>query len=130
MKIVIDFSKENDKRKLFDTLKMLKKEPYVVTIEKKKDKRSLNANAYYWVLISLLEKETGQDCDSLHDYFKTKFLPKQKIVFKETGEESEVQGSTSKLDSFNFFEYVDRIRAFAIQELNIYLPTPDEHLNN
>ena len=32
MKLVIDFSKENEKRKLFDTLKMLKKEPYVVTI--------------------------------------------------------------------------------------------------
>ena len=58
MKLVIDFSKENDKRKLFDTLKMLKKEPYVVTIEKKKYKRSLNANAYYWVLISLLDRKS------------------------------------------------------------------------
>jgi len=129
MKLVIDFSKDNDKRKLFDTLKMLKKEPYVVTIEKKKSKRSLNANAYYWVLITILEKETGQDTDSLHDYFKTKFLPKRKVVFKKTGEENDVQGSTAELDSFNFFEYVDKIRAFAIQELNIYLPTPDEHLD-
>jgi len=129
MKLVIDFSKDNDKRKLFDTLKMLKKEPYVVTIEKKKSKRSLNANAYYWVLITILEKETGQDTDSLHDYFKTKFLPKRKVVFKQTGEENDVQGSTAELDSFNFFEYVDKIRAFAIQELNIYLPTPDEHLD-
>lgn len=130
MKLVIDFSRDNDKRKLFDTLKMLKKEAYVVTIEKKKSKRSLNANAYYWVLITILEKETGQDTDSLHDYFKTKFLPKRKVVFKQTGEENDVQGSTAELDSFNFFEYVDKIRAFAIQELNIYLPTPDEHLDS
>lgn len=126
MKLVIDFSKDNEKKKLFEALKMLKKEPYVLTIEKKKDKRSLSANAYYWVLISILEGETGQDSDSLHDFFKTKFLPKRKVVFRQTGEENEVQGSTAILDSFNFFEYVEKIRAFAIQELNIYLPTPDE----
>lgn len=97
-----------------------------MTIEKKKDKRSLSANAYYWVLISILEGETGQDSDSLHDFFKTKFLPKRNVVFRQTGESTEVQGSTAALDSFNFFEYVEKIRAFAIQELNIYLPTPDE----
>ena len=128
MKLVIDFSKDRDKLKLFETLKMLKKQVYVVTIEKKKEKRSLNANAYYWVLMSILEKETGQDSDSLHDYFKTKFLPKRKVVFKQTGEENEVQGSTAELDSFNFFEYVDKVRAFAIQELDIYLPNPNEYL--
>lgn len=128
MKLVIDFSKDRDKLKLFETLKMLKKQAYVVTIEKKKEKRSLNANAYYWVLMSILEKETGQDQDSLHDYFKTKFLPKRKVVFKQTGEENEVQGSTAELDSFNFFEYVDKVRAFAIQELDIYLPNPNEYL--
>jgi len=128
MKLVIDFSKDRDKLKLFETLKMLKKQVYVVTIEKKKEKRSLNANAYYWVLMSILEKETGQDQDSLHDYFKTKFLPKRKVVFKQTGEENEVQGSTAELDSFNFFEYVDKVRAFAIQELDIYLPNPNEYL--
>lgn len=126
MKLVIDFSKDNEKKKLFEALKMLKKEPYILTIEKKKDKRSLSANAYYWVLISILEGETGQDSDSLHDFFKTKFLPKRTIVFRQTGENAEVQGSTAILDSFNFFEYVEKIRAFAIQELNIYLPTPDE----
>lgn len=128
MKLVIDFSKDRDKLKLFETLKMLKKQVYIVTIEKKKEKRSLNANAYYWVLMSILEKETGQDQDSLHDYFKTKFLPKRKVVFKQTGEENEVQGSTAELDSFNFFEYVDKVRAFAIQELDIYLPNPNEYL--
>ena len=126
MKLVIDFSKDNEKKKLFEALKKLKKEPYILTIEKKKDKRSLSANAYYWVLISILEGETGQDSDSLHDFFKTKFLPKRTIVFRQTGENAEVQGSTAILDSFNFFEYVEKIRAFAIQELNIYLPTPDE----
>lgn len=128
MKLVIDFSKDRDKLKLFETLKMLKKQVYIVTIEKKKEKRSLNANAYYWVLMSILEKETGQDQDSLHDYFKTKFLPKRKVIFKQTGEENEVQGSTAELDSFNFFEYVDKVRAFAIQELDIYLPNPNEYL--
>ena len=128
MKLVIDFSKDRDKLKLFETLKMLKKQVYIVTIEKKKEKRSLNANAYYWVLMSILEKETGQDQDSLHDYFKTKFLQKRKVVFKQTGEENEVQGSTAELDSFNFFEYVDKVRAFAIQELDIYLPNPNEYL--
>lgn len=129
MKLVIDFSLDRDKRKLFEALKMLKKEPYLVTIEKQKKKRSLSANAYYWVLMSILEGETGQDQDSLHDFFKTKFLQKRKVVFRQTGEECEVQGSTSTLDSFNFMEYIDKVRAFAIQELNIYLPTPNEHEN-
>jgi predicted nucleic acid binding AN1-type Zn finger protein len=124
MKLEINFSLDRDKKKLFEVLKMLKQETYIVTIEKKKNKRSLSANAYYWVLISIMEKETGQDSDSLHDYFKTKFLPPRKVVFRQTGEEKAVQGSTASLDSFDFFEYIDKIRAFAIQELDIYLPTP------
>ena len=126
MKLEINFSLDSDKRRLFEALKMLKQQPYIVTIEKKKDKRSLSANAYYWVLLSILEGETGQDKDSLHDYFKTKFLPARTVIFRQTGEEKQIQGSTSVLDSFNFMEYIDKVRAFAIQELDIYLPTPDE----
>ena len=109
MKLEVNFSLDSDKRRLFEALKMLKKQPYIITIEKK-GTRSLRANAYYWGLLAIIEDETGQDQDTCHKYFKKKFL----------------QGSTSVLDSFNFMEYIDKVRAFAIQELDIYLPTPDE----
>lgn len=130
MKLICDFSKEQDKKKLFDALKMLKKEKYTVTIERPKKKRSINQNRYYWAVLGLISQETGNEADDLHDYFKTRFIPGSLVTFKETGEQSQVVGKSSALDTFDFGQYLDQIRAFAIQELNIYVMSPEEYLES
>lgn len=128
MKLTIDFTKENDKKKLWDTLKLLNAK-YTVELTKFNTKRSLNANKYYWAVLRTIAKDTGNDEDDLHLYFKQRFLEPRKVIFKETGEEKEVVGNSSDLDSLVFFEYVEKVRIMAIQELNIYCPTPEEYIN-
>lgn len=130
MRLQIDFSKTSEKQKLFNVLKGLKQERYILTIEKHRDRRTIDQNRYYWVCLGIVASETGNDTDDMHDYFKAKYLDKREVIFKSTGEVSEITGSTSSLDKVMFFKYVESIRNFSLQELNIYIPTPEEYLNN
>ena len=45
--------------------------------EVEKSKRSLSQNAYYWVYLEVIAKETGNMSDDLHYFFKSKLLPKE-----------------------------------------------------
>ena len=90
-----------------------------ITIGKRQRQRSLNANALYWVWLTIIEEETGQDKNELHDFFKTKYLKRTKEVF---GEVHEVVESSALQDTFDFSQYISKVRLFAEQELNITLP--------
>ena len=93
----------------------------VVIVDKRRTQRSLNANALYWMWLGVIEEETGQDKDEVHDFFKTKFLKGTKQVF---GKVYEVVSSSAILDSKDFSDYMSKCKQFAINELNIILPEP------
>lgn len=94
-----------------------------VLIGKRQKQRSLNANALYWLWLTVIEGETGQDKDELHDFFKTKFLKTTKQVF---GKVYEVVQSSALLDTIDFMAYMDKVRQFALSELNISLPDAEQ----
>lgn len=57
----------------------LKNKKLVITLEEEKDKRSLNANSYYWSLLSLLKDILGLPLQQLHlrmleDYGKGTYI--------------------------------------------------------
>ena len=84
-------------------------EKIVIDIEKKKNKRSLSQNAYYHVYLSVIEAETGNTADDLHEYFKRKFLrPQEKTIL---GVEMKLPASTTNLSKHDFSEFLDRICA-------------------
>jgi hypothetical protein len=86
-------------------------------------KRSLKSNNLYWMWINCIHNETGNDADDLHEYFAKKYLP---WITKEVlGEEISRRISTTQLDSKQFTEYLDRIKAEMLN-LGIYLPEPQE----
>ena len=90
-----------------------------IDIEKKKGKRTLTQNAYYHLYLSVISKETGDDENSLHEYFKRKFLvPVEKVVM---GETIKVPASTTELNKQEFSDYLDRICALT----GIPLPDPE-----
>ena len=95
-----------------------------VLIHKAKSKRSVEQNALYWAWIAVVEAETGNDKDGLHEYFKHKFLINQ--VLTVFGENIEKQPTTTKLNTKEFSEYMEKIRAFCASELEITLLTPDD----
>ena len=84
-------------------------EKIVIDIEKKKNKRSLSQNAYYWIYLGVIENETGNTADDLHEYFKRKFLrPQEKTIL---GVEMKLPASTTNLSKHDFSEYLDHIAA-------------------
>lgn len=95
-----------------------------IKITKKHFKRSVSQNNLYWLWLSCLEKETGNDRNDLHEFFKAKFLGFEEIkVFDHVI--TRVVSTTEK-DTLQFKEYLDKIQMFASMELGIQLPDPED----
>jgi hypothetical protein len=105
------------KKKFIDW--MLANEGKYVTIEIEKRVRSKSQNAFYWVYLGVIERETGENADDLHEFFKRKLLPP---VFKMIqGEEIRLPRSTKDLSKQEFGEYLEKICALT----EIPLPDPE-----
>ena len=93
-------------------------EKIVIDIEKKKNKRSLSQNAYYWIYLGVIENETGNTADDLHELFKRKFLlPQEKTIL---GQQIKLPASTTSLSKHDFSEYLDKVASLT----NVPIPDP------
>ena len=103
----------------------------ICEVRKDKRNRSTVQNAYYWFLLTMLEQETGNDKDELHEYFKKKYL---KTFFQidliDTQDFIYYAKSTTKLTTLEFEDYLEKIRVFASRELGIFLPLPGETIHD
>lgn len=80
--------------------------------------RSDQQNAYYWaVVISLISEETGYTSEEAHESMKMLFLR----VPGEKGMPDRVK-STKDLNTAEFSEYVESIKRWAAEKLNVYIP--------
>jgi hypothetical protein len=126
IEVVVDMSKEAEKKRLYNILKKLKPVKYVLDIKQFRKKRSNRQNRYYWgVIIDILSKETGFFPDEMHELLKRKFLPVEKTI-KQTGETVIVGSTTTELDTFEGEQYFEQIRIWALTELDILIPMPGE----
>lgn len=93
-----------------------------------KKTRSLSQNSLYWVWLTCIESETGNDKDNLHWFFKHKFLgyADLQINTKKTIEFIKVIKSTTDLNTNQFNEYLTKIHSFCATELNITLLYPED----
>lgn len=80
-------------------------------------KRSGQQNRFYWLYLGVIAAETGDDENSLHEFFRRKFLPPKSITVME--QEIRVPSSTTDLNKIEFGEYMDRICALT------NVPIPD-----
>lgn len=97
---------------------------YEVKITPLRKKRSVSQNALYHTWLSCVAKETGEDVESLHKYFASKFLGYKSVEVM--GETINVIISTTKLSTEEFTSYLDQINMFCEIELNIILPYPTD----
>ena len=88
----------------------------IILITHAKSTRSTSQNAYYWVYLEAISKETGDNATDLHEVFKRELLPP--IFKKIRGKEYKLPASTTDLDKAAFGEYLDKICALT----NIPLP--------
>jgi hypothetical protein len=102
---------------LIDYIAQLSDGKYRVIVERFVKSRSTQQNRLYWSYLRLIEYETGQDSNDLHEYLKRKLLPPRFVEV--LGEEIKLPATTTKLDSKDFGEYLDKIE----QLTGIPIPT-------
>jgi hypothetical protein len=106
-----------------------------VTIEVKLKKRFRSdvQNAYYWgvvvAMISQRLRELGHDVDRdlTHEFLKGRFLYTE-LTDPTSGEVMKIPRKTSELATEEFMEYVEHVKQFAAETLDIYIPDPNEQL--
>ena len=95
---------------------------FEVSIKRYKNKRSLEQNAYYWgVIIEYMSRELGYTVNECHEVLKAELLPKVQIEYK--GKILEVSGSTKKLNTKQFAEFIDMC-IILLAEFGVIVPPP------
>lgn len=97
---------------------------FIVSIDKKKEVRSLPQNKLYWMWLGCISSETGNEVKDLHEHFTEYYLPRETIRIFDKVTERPI--STTKLSTAEFTIYLDKIEMFASSELGIVLPHPED----
>ncbi len=115
-----DFGSEYNEARFRQALK--ENEGKVFRIEQEVSTRSLSQNKLYWKYLDLIEMETGNNANDLHELFRRTLL-KPKVI-KVLGREIVIPGSTTELKKHEFADYLDKISA----ETNIPIPDTTAYL--
>lgn len=95
--------------------------------------RSRKANAYYrGVVLKLMAEHSGHTTDELHDAMCEMFIPSEKkqieFINEMTGEVVQVETDprrSSKQSPTAFYDFVEQVRQWAREFLNVDTPDPD-----
>jgi hypothetical protein len=118
-----NFKPDNIKR-LEDYLLTLEGQECDATIRKHKSQRSNNQNNYYFgVVCKILGDYFGYTQEEMHDALKYKFLRKGAA-------DLETVTSTTKLNTAEFEDYLEKIRRWAVIDYNVVIPLPNEIIMN
>lgn len=100
------------------------------------NKRSNQQNRYVHVCFTLAQKglyDAGYDkvttSQAAKDWYKNHFL-KIEAVNEKTAEQYDYIRHTSELSKEEMGEFIDRVRDYALEFTGVYIPTPDEYLQN
>jgi hypothetical protein len=100
----------------------------VITIERRHATRSVVQNAWYWSgVLGTLSTHTGYTVDEMHELMKAKFLPKKLALVDGNGviqDDFIIGGSTTKLNKIEFGDYIEAIRQWAAETLDVNIPGP------
>lgn len=119
-------------RRLFDQQIAQFREGVEVEIEVtiRRSTRSHQQNRFYWgVVVHLMSEHTGYTPDEVHEFLKMKFIPKRLALADGNGEirdEFVIGGSTRKMNTVQFGEYLEDCRRFAAETLDCVIPDPEE----
>ncbi len=110
-----------------------------IEVSQEKSERSLAQNAYlFGVVYNLISEKTGYEPSDLHDYLlgkhfgtklkrvpKSKYNPEGLIELPVRTTTTNEHGRRSVLGKTAFSEYVEFVRRFAAEKLNLVIPDPD-----
>ena len=97
----------------------------LINISKKKFKRTTEQNKYYWgVVLKMISDETGYELSEVHEILKSEFLKVNEKVINHKA--YPIYKSTTKLNTAEFEEYLEKCRRFAAINLQIVILLPNE----
>ena len=93
--------------------------------------RSLPQLKYYWaVLVRILSDELGYTPLEMHEILKMMFLSELKILKTKEGiKEVRIARSTGDCQTIEIEDYYSQIREWASISMGIWLPEPNEEIN-
>lgn len=106
-----------------------------ILIQRKRQKRSLNQNAYYWSVVvpmcrDLLESYGNElDDEETHSFLKEHIGKLTASVVDAEGKRKAIVKSSAALTTAEFEAYILKITAWAAGE-SVLIPQPNEHLHN
>ncbi len=124
----------HNRPKMLQDISGLKDMKGLITIQKKKVKRSDHQNRYYWSGVLQCAKQGFYDAghslskEEIHEVFKRRFLEGKEVINKDTGEAIKIPGTTTILTKSDFSDYISEIKGFCMEWLNCSIPDADEQL--
>lgn len=122
----------SNRKPISDAVAAFEDKEITITIAKKSKKRSNEQNAYLWGVVYPIVKNGLKDAgynnvstEQVHELLKSMFI-KEDLVSESTGEVMTIVGRSSELTTSQFMEYLEDIKQFAAEQLNCYIPDPNE----
>lgn len=99
------------------------KKPWLLTLGRPKDRRSLSQNALYWSWVADIAKATTNSPKATHEALKAEFCPATEVRI---GPLTKMTQTTAELEVAAMTEYMNHVRAFAETELGVFLTVPED----
>lgn len=96
---------------------------YHITVKRASEKRSIPQNDLMWMWLTCIERETGTQKDDIYMYYCKKFLMKTIQVGSKL---ERIYNTSSKLNTEQMTDFLNKIQADAKMELGIDLPQPED----
>lgn len=123
----------NNRKAFIADLKRFAGKSVEIVVKLKRSTRSSHQNRYYWgIVIPLVMQgliELGHDVNKqdTHEFIKANFNYEE-ILNKDTGELFRMTKSTARLNKNDFGVMIEKLKVFASEYLNVYIPEPNEDL--
>ena len=115
----------SDRAKFYDFIRGQKDSNVIVAIQRPQSQRTISQNSYYWQLLKILGDEIGEHPEKLHNDIKEEFLSEH-IHSNLFNKDKKIIKSTTELNTKEFSEYIEKIKHWASEFLNVYLPDANE----
>ena len=122
-----------DLKPLYEWFKTVCDGLYRIEVKKIRKPRTNDQNGWLWGCIYPMLLDALLDAgwefvsvEQVHEFFKAQ-MTADKVVNKQTGEIIEFPKSTATMDTQQFSVYVDALRAYAEDFLNVTIPEPNKN---
>lgn len=126
---------EQTSLKVASVIRSLDGKQITISVQEHKRKRSNQANAYLWGVVypamvaAFREHGNMVDSDDVHTFCKLHVAKLKQVLVTPDGEVLHTVGSTSRLSTAEFMDYVTAVKSWAKEVLGIDISEPNEQLN-